>query len=149
MFRSKRKDISPQQVETIIGKETVIQGDIKSKGSLRVEGEVKGAMEIEGNVFIGRDGRIEADILSENIIVAGSVQADIKSKGKLKILSQGKVVGDIEVSHLIIDEGGSFIGHSKRYEDDEKKKSISSTPDKDKKEDLSNKKSKGIKGTNK
>lgn len=145
MFRDKRKDTSAQKVETILGKDTAIKGEIKSKGSLRIEGEVQGNMEVEGNVFIGRDGRVEADIVSDSIVVAGSVQADIKCKGKLKILAQGKVVGDIEVSQLVIDEGGSFIGHSRRYEDVSKDKGVSSIPDKDTKDSSSGKVKKGDK----
>lgn len=116
MFSKKKSNTSSsQKVETVIGKNTSFQGELTVAGSIRIEGRIKGQLNVEGNVYVGREGRVEADISSSSIVIAGSVQADIVCQGRLEILPQGKLVGDIEIAQLVIQEGGTFIGQSKEF----------------------------------
>lgn len=131
MFSKKKNSSSSQKVETVIGKDTSFQGELVTEGSIRIEGRVRGQVDVNGNVFVGRDGRVEADISANSIIIAGSVQADVVCRGKLEILPQGKLVGDIQIAQIIIQDGGTFIGQSKKYEPEEgDKKTKASVEDK-------------------
>lgn len=109
MFSRKKKH---KLIETIIGKDTIIEGKIKLPTSLRIDGKVYGAIESEGNVYIGKSGYTEPAIQAKNVIVAGEANGDIKTSEKIQIHASGKVTGKIDSNGLIIEEGGIFNGNS-------------------------------------
>ena len=51
-----------------------------------------------------------ADIIAENVSVAGAVKGNITARGRLEVLSTGHVWADIAVTSFLIDEGGFFRG---------------------------------------
>lgn len=109
MFNKKRKH---KVIETIIGKETIIEGKIKLPTSLRIDGKVYGEIECEGNVYIGKSGYTEPAIKAKNVIVAGEANGVIKATEKVQIHTKGKIAGDIHSQGLIIEDGGVFNGGS-------------------------------------
>lgn len=116
MFQKKDiniSDIDSDKINTLIGKNTTVEGNIKSQGSVRIDGNVNGKIEIQGNLIIGESSKIEADILTDNISVSGEVLGNITAKKQVQITSTGKVFGDIDVQNLIIDEGAVFEGKCK------------------------------------
>ena len=115
MFNENKKEEKVKgKVETIMGKGTKIDGDIRTSGSLRVEGEVNGFVKAEGDVFVGESGIVKNEIEAREIIIAGKVEADVTALKKLAILPKGKLHGDIRCASLKIEEGGTFIGTSKK-----------------------------------
>lgn len=109
------------KVKTIFGKGTKIIGDLKTKGSVRVEGEITGKVEANGDVFIGESGKIETKVEARKVVIAGEVEADIVAYDKLEILKQGILRGDIKCNHLVIEEGATFIGNSDKIDEDKLK----------------------------
>lgn len=136
MFGKNQKKKSQSKVETIIGSGTKIDGNIETKGSLRIEGKIDGLVESEGEVFVGEGGKITADINARNVIIAGSVHGNINAKNKLKILASGKLDGNLKAKNLIIKEGAAFTGSSSLYSNSNKKN------DKNKDKSKKNKKNK-------
>ena len=124
MFNENKKEEKVKgKVETIMGKGTKIDGDITTSGSLRVEGEVNGHVKAEGDVFVGESGVVKSEIEAREIIIAGKVEADVTALKKLAILPKGKLHGDIRCASLKIEEGGSFIGTSKKMQKGKNKRS--------------------------
>ncbi|SNX55103.1 polymer-forming cytoskeletal protein [Thermoanaerobacterium sp. RBIITD] len=116
MFQKKNiniADINTDKIDTIIGKNTTLEGSIKAQGAMRIDGNISGKIEVQGNVIIGESSKIEADIITDNISVSGEVTGNITVKNQAQITSSGKVYGDIEVQNLIIDEGAVFEGKCK------------------------------------
>ncbi|GAA4079596.1 polymer-forming cytoskeletal protein [Amphibacillus indicireducens] len=109
MFSRKKKH---KVLETIIGKDTIIEGKIKLPTSLRIDGKVYGAIECEGNVYIGKSGYTEPAIQAKNVIVAGEANGEIKTSEKIQIHASGKITGKIVTEGLVIEEGGIFNGNS-------------------------------------
>ncbi|WP_440897691.1 bactofilin family protein [Amphibacillus sp. Q70] len=99
-------------VETIIGKETTIEGKIKLPTSLRIDGKVYGEIECEGDVTIGKKGYVEPAIQAKNVIIAGEVKGEVKTSQKVHVHSCGTLSGNITSEGIIIDEGGIFNGSS-------------------------------------
>ncbi len=121
MFSKDRKQRGTNEVETVVGKKTTFRGEIETDGSLRIEGSFEGNIKSRGDVFIGKESRIKADLVAKDIIIAGRVEGDICTKGKLEILPEGRLTGDIKVSRLVIKEGAFFEGQSENYQAAEKK----------------------------
>lgn len=121
MLGNKRDEIKAEEakgkVETILGAGTRIEGDIYTRGSIRVEGKIKGNIKADGDLFIGEDGKVETEIEARNVVIAGSVNGNILAHQRVELLPTAKVVGDIVTDILKIEEGARFTGSSKPLED--------------------------------
>jgi cytoskeletal protein CcmA (bactofilin family) len=100
------------EIETMIGANTSMKGEIRSSGGVRIEGDFEGTIDIVGNLLIGESAKVAADISAHNIQVQGTVQGDVTAR-RLEILDTGKLWGNIEVDSFVLDDGGFFRGQSK------------------------------------
>ena len=57
------KKSSTSSAINMIGDGTIITGDIKSKGDIRVDGSLKGSIDTEGKVVVGPAGMVEGDVI--------------------------------------------------------------------------------------
>ena len=105
-----KRDKAPDNLDTLIGSKTIFEGVLISNESVCIEGTVKGKVECRGNVVVGKEGKVKADIIAENAFIGGQVNGNIKAKKRLEITSTGKVKGDIETSSLVIADGVLFEG---------------------------------------
>ncbi|MFW6238073.1 MAG: bactofilin family protein [Halanaerobiales bacterium] len=114
MFGENKKEdtVKKGKVETIMGNGTKIDGDIRTNGSLRVEGEVQGNVKAEGDLFVGESGKVKSEIEAREVVIAGVVEGNVVAHKKLEILPKGKLLGDIKTDKLKIEEGATFIGSS-------------------------------------
>ena len=96
--------------DSIIGDKTFFEGKIKAHNGIRIDGKIKGEIECQGVVEVGRGGKIEADIVADIVIISGEVVGNILAKDRLEITAQGRVRGDIVTAHLVIDDGVLFEG---------------------------------------
>ena len=99
-------------IETIIGANTIIKGEINGSSNLRVDGTVEGSITVSGNVLIGENGRVKGDIVAPELMVSGQVEGNATIENGLSIYSTGSLIGDVKVGSLKIEEGGVFKGHS-------------------------------------
>ncbi len=107
------KPVSPgAPMETVLGPTCVMKGILQGDGTIRVEGIFEGSMEISGNLIIGENARVRAEVRATNVSVAGLLIGKIHASGRVEILSSGKVWGEISAGSLVIDEGGYFRGQS-------------------------------------
>jgi len=111
MVFKKKEEVAFEKVETLIGLGTHIQGVISSQGTIRVDGTFTGEVKTQGDLVIGDNGVLEANIEAKNVLVAGEIKGNLFAKGKVEITPTGKVIGDIKVKNLIIDEGAVFKGN--------------------------------------
>lgn len=133
MFQKKEQntvDINTDRIDTVIGKNTSIEGNIKAQGAVRIDGNFNGQIDVKGNIVIGESAKLEAVIFTENIIISGEVKGNITVKGQMQLTSTAKLYGDIEVQNLIIDDGAIFEGKCKMTKAD----SLSSPKEKEQKE---------------
>lgn len=93
-----------------INSDTVIEGTIKARGNLRIDGKLIGSLECQGRVVIGASGVVEGDIRCENAEIEGSIKADVTVSDLLSLKSTAKVQGDIVTKKLAIEPGASFSG---------------------------------------
>ncbi len=98
-------------IESTIGSNTHIEGDIQGDGGLRVDGIVQGSIELTGNLVVTESAKIRAEIKASNISVAGAVQGNITAT-RVEILDTGRVWGDLTVKSLLVNEGAYFRGQT-------------------------------------
>ncbi len=102
--------------ETIIGQGTAIEGNIKATGLVRIDGKIEGTIETQGDLVVGTDGIVNAQIQAENVVVAGQVHGAITASGRLEIGKTGKLYADAQVGALVIEEGALFQGQCQMAE---------------------------------
>ncbi|MEE9191933.1 MAG: polymer-forming cytoskeletal protein [Candidatus Aerophobetes bacterium] len=80
MFRRKEEF----ETESVIGKEAQLKGTLKDKESSHIDGKVEGKIQVGGDVIVGEDAIIKADIQAKSITIRGKVvgNVDCQEKGR-------------------------------------------------------------------
>lgn len=108
----RNKGAPVDKIETVIGPNTSFRGRLVCDGSIRIDGVCEeGVIETLGNIVIGPQAKVSADLIAENVSVSGAVTGSIKASGRLEILSTGKVWGTVDVGSFLLDEEGYFRGN--------------------------------------
>jgi len=106
-----QKDIPADSI-SLLSKNVRIEGEIQGPENLHVEGYLKGAVELSGDIFIGNTGIVEADVEAKNIVIQGEVTGNVKAHHQLEIHPTGKLIGDCSAASIDIKEGAVFEGRS-------------------------------------
>ncbi len=106
----KKKTYNETNVVTIIGQGTTIVGELKSKGTIRIEGMLSGRVQCDDTIVIQETGRVKADLVAGQIIIGGEVEGNVFAHDRLEVTSKGKLLGDITAPRIAIAEGVLFEG---------------------------------------
>lgn len=110
MLGKKQAEYVNAKVNSIIGTDMVLEGNITAQESIRIEGTVKGDVSSEGTLVISPSGKITGNIKGSNIMVGGTIEGDMTSGGRIEVAASGKIIGNIRTKSLIIDENAVFQG---------------------------------------
>ena len=108
----KDKDMSDNGEVTIVGTGARLEGNVVSAGSLRIDGQVKGQINADGDVTLSSQSQVEADIRAQNVSVAGRFTGNIVVKDKAHLARGGRIDGNITSKTLVVEEGGVYHGQS-------------------------------------
>ena len=97
------------KLKSFLGTQSELQGELKIKGILRLDGAVTGRVEAD-EVILSETAFIKGEIVAKRIIVGGKVQGTLRATDILEIGSKGKVDGEIFANKLLVLEGGTFNG---------------------------------------
>ncbi len=98
-------------INTIIGKGSAISGNMKVNGFIRVDGDIDGSLETDGNVIVGENARIRGDLTAKSVIIGGIIKGNIKAAESVKVLAEAAVIGD-NISRKVQVDGSAVIhGH--------------------------------------
>jgi cytoskeletal protein CcmA (bactofilin family) len=103
---------TPGSEVTVIGQGARIEGTLVSAGSLRIDGQVTGKINADGDVVLSSQSQVDADIDAQNATVAGRFKGNITVKNKAELAKGGRVEGNITSKVLAIAEGATFSGQS-------------------------------------
>jgi len=101
--------------EASIQKGLLFNGAITGSGSLVVDGEVVGNINLpESRVTIGPNGKVSDGlsvcINAREIVIIGKVRGNISASDRVEIRSEGWLVGNISTCRISIAEGAFFKG---------------------------------------
>jgi cytoskeletal protein CcmA (bactofilin family) len=97
--------------DTIIGPNITIEGDISGADALTVLGVIRGRIQSKEGVVVAASGRVEAEIESSTVEVAGSVQGNISATSAVELKAGARLVGDVRAPRILIADGASFKGN--------------------------------------
>lgn len=102
--------LSLEPKATVLAKEDTVSGKLHLKGSGQVLGSFSGQIECDGDLLIGPEADVEAEIHSVTVTIAGVVRGNVVAINRLKITSSGRLEGDASVGALVVLEGGIHRG---------------------------------------
>ena len=121
MFKKNKKNVNAKVVDTLIGVETTMRGELHSKGIIRIEGSFRGKIVTENNVIIGEKATVTGDIFCLNAFISGKLEGNIEVEKKLDVFSSGIIYGDIKVGRLMMEDGAFFLGNCQMFKPEDKK----------------------------
>lgn len=96
---------------TVIGRDMVVRGSIRSKESLHIDGEVDGSLELpDHRLTVGLHGRVGADTKAREVEILGRLEGDIEAKKKITVRKGGRLIGDLRTPAIVIEDGAYFKG---------------------------------------
>jgi excisionase family DNA binding protein len=78
---------------------------------LRINGKFEGKLNTKGNLMVGQNAHVIAEICGEIITIAGKVKGNIKATRELKLISPAYIAGNIETPVLSVAEGAVIDGN--------------------------------------
>ncbi|PSJ18232.1 bactofilin family protein [Nitrosomonas supralitoralis] len=114
MFGRKKKNQLDHRIDTLIGTNTRITGDIHFTGGLRIDGHITGnifAIDDEHSTLVlSNEGSIKGKIKATNVVINGTVSGPIDAQGYLELQEKAKVYGDVHYGSIEIQLGASVDG---------------------------------------
>jgi cytoskeletal protein CcmA (bactofilin family) len=98
-----------ENLETFIGKNTHLKGNITTKGTLRLDGRVTGNVEADW-LIIGEKALLKGDVSVGGVVIGGTLEGNVTAKESVEVKSRGRLSGDLATSKLLVIEGGTIDG---------------------------------------
>lgn len=103
-----------QTVETLIGGQVEIRGDITFSGGLYVEGKVFGSVVIEegssGVLTIAEGGLIQGEVRAPVVIIAGELRGDVYASDRIELANNSQVEGNVHYKVVEMAAGARLSG---------------------------------------
>ena len=106
-----RIKVDTTTITTMVGVDTLIEGTLKTKSSIRINGTIIGDVRADGIVVLTKTGKIVGTIEAESIIVAGVVEGNMSIRDKVNVEATGEIYGDVITKKFVIDEESIFQGN--------------------------------------
>jgi Integral membrane protein CcmA involved in cell shape determination len=116
MITSKEQKRAADEISNssnVIGKGTVLEGNIETYGNIRIEGKIIGNIKSKSKIALGNSSHIEGNITAQNADIEGEVRGKIDISELLVLKSTAVVHGDISTGKLVVEPGAVFNGGCK------------------------------------
>jgi len=94
---------------TIISEGCVVQGTISGVGSIRIDGEIHGDVQLKQSVVLGGKGKVLGNVTTGEMIVFGKLEGNV-SASIVEIKAGGGITGDISTAQMTMELGGRHNG---------------------------------------
>jgi cytoskeletal protein CcmA (bactofilin family) len=113
MFFKKANKID-NRIDTLVGAETRIDGNMVFSGGLRVDGTIRGSvLEQPGTpstIILSEHGRIEGAVTAAKIVLNGTVVGPVKSAQFIELQNKARITGDLHYKSLEMHTGAVIEG---------------------------------------
>lgn len=102
------------RIDTVVGAQTRLEGDLSFSGGLHVDGVIKGNIVAEPGsnavLTVSEQGRIEGDVRVPNLVLNGAVEGDVHVSERVELASHAKVVGNVYYALIEMAMGAEVNG---------------------------------------
>ena len=113
MFFKKANKID-SRIDTLVGVETRIEGDLHFNGGLRVDGAIRGSVSEQNGtpstLILSEHGKIEGAVTAAKIVLNGKVIGAVKSSHFIELQTKARITGDLYYKSLEMHTGAVIEG---------------------------------------
>lgn len=109
-MKTQNEQTMESPVRNLIGKDTIIKGEVQSSGDIRVDGQLIGSLKSNGKIFVGQTGVVEGDLTCKQAEISGTVKGMLKCEELTSLKSTSKVELELVTKQLFIEVGAIFTG---------------------------------------
>lgn len=103
-----------QVVDTLIGPQVVIRGDIEFSGGLYVEGRIEGKVVATGEgravLMLAEQGSIEGEVRAPVVMLDGRVDGDVHAAERVELAAKARVQGNVYYKVAEMTAGAQLTG---------------------------------------
>lgn len=111
----KGKKTAIGKIDTLIGDQTEITGDVRFTGGLHIDGTVKGNViatnDSNAVLMLSEHGRIEGEVRVPNVVLNGAVTGDVHASERIELASKARVNGNVFYSLIEMAMGAEVNGN--------------------------------------
>ncbi len=111
MFSSRKPKNS---IDTLIGADTRIQGDVHFSGGMRIDGHVKGDVIADAGqtslLVISEHAKVDGEVRAAHLVVNGEINGSVYSTEMLEMQPQTRITGDVNYKKLEMHAGALVSG---------------------------------------
>lgn len=110
-----KKPSKPQtQIDSLIGANTMIGGDLNFSGGLRIDGQVNGNVIATpgkpSTLVLSEHARVNGEVSVTHLVINGTISGSVSASDYLELQSKAKVTGDVHYKTLEIQLGAIVDG---------------------------------------
>jgi cytoskeletal protein CcmA (bactofilin family) len=110
------KDRNEGRLDTVVGPETSVKGDLRVGGSLRLDGQVEGRVDVTEAFVTGPKASLRGDVHCREAVIAGRIEGDVFAAEDVELQTGAQVFGNISSKGLVIQPDCVFQGNCSRPE---------------------------------
>ena len=122
------KSNNTNKINSILGPEVEVDGNVKVVGSILIYGKVNGNVVASGTVRTAKSSHIKGNIESQDCFISGKADGDVKVEGKTTLEKNCILNGNLITAIVIIEEGATFEGICNMTKSDSTSNNNKSTP---------------------
>ncbi|MBM3310225.1 MAG: polymer-forming cytoskeletal protein [Candidatus Aminicenantes bacterium] len=107
----KKKDWDEAKISGYFDEGSEFDGNLKFRGSFRIDGVFKGKVESEAVLIIGDKGKVEAEVQAGFVVINGEFRGTINASERVEVHERGRVYGTIIAPKLVVIEGAYLQAH--------------------------------------
>ncbi|MDQ3289040.1 MAG: polymer-forming cytoskeletal protein [Pseudomonadota bacterium] len=114
MFKTRTTGRNGDPIDTLIGRQVVIRGDLHFSGGLVIEGRVIGkvvADEGESAVLtVSEHGWVQGEVRAPVVIINGRLEGDVYASERVELAAQARVEGNVNYKVVEMAAGSTLTG---------------------------------------
>jgi len=134
MFGKTKKPKQSAKIDSLIGQNTEIRGDVIFNGGLHVDGLIKGNVISEegtGSVLtLSERGIVEGEVKVANIVLNGTIIGDVHALQHIELASDARVNGNVYYSLIEMAMGAEVNGNLVHRSENKENQSVVSIKEK-------------------
>jgi cytoskeletal protein CcmA (bactofilin family) len=117
-FRSAERS---EPKESLIASDITIEGKIEGSGHVRIAGKFKGDVNVQGDLSIEKDAKLNGSVRATKVTVAGELEGNIEAAEQVDLQHSGVLIGDLKAGSLTVAAGSRMRGQAEFGWDDKDK----------------------------
>lgn len=98
--------------ESLIAAGLTIEGKIEGAGHIRIAGNFKGDIHVQGNLTIDAGARVTGGVRANTVVIGGELEGNIDAASRVELLQTGVLNGDLKAGSLIVAAGSRMRGRA-------------------------------------